>query len=232
MQKACGTLSTDDTVFCYICGTKFNGDGEDPSDNSAAKSLADSQGTNKNTPKVDVSGGKIDFGYNPEDKSIRNTPTIPNAYSNSNNSYTTVTNEKTDSFKYGTVNTIKDPLNVRKQPSINSDKLGSIERGATLTIIGDKDEWYEIKFGDQICYVSKLYVILENEPKLSVVVTGVVMTKDDPLNVREQPNTSSKIIGTVSKGGTVSIISDDGEWYEIKYGSGKGYVSKKYVSLT
>ena len=110
--------------------------------------------------------------------------------------------------------------------------MGSVEKGVTITIIGEKDEWYEIKYGNQIGYVSKLYVILENEPQLDIAVTGVVMTKDDPLNVREQPNTSSKIIGTVPKGGTVSIISDDGEWYEIKYGSGTGYVSKKYVSLT
>lgn len=157
---------------------------------------------------------------------------IANDAKNSNDSFTTAADEENADYKFGTVNTIKDPLNVRKQPSINSDKLGSVEKGVTITIIGEKDEWYEIKYGNQIGYVSKLYVILENEPQLDIAVTGVVMTKDDPLNVREQPNTSSKIIGTVPKGGTVSIISDDGEWYEIKYGSGTGYVSKKYVSLT
>lgn len=161
-----------------------------------------------------------------------NYSSIANDTKNSNDSFTTVADEEKGDYKYGTVNTIKDPLNVRKQPSINSDKLGSVEKGATVTIIGDKDEWYEIKYGNQIGYVSKLYVILENEPQLDVAVTGVVMTKDDPLNVRERPNANSDILGTVPKGGTVSIINDDGEWYEIKYGAGAGYVSKKYVSLT
>lgn len=139
--------------------------------------------------------------------------------------------EENIDYKYGTVNTIKDPLNVRKQPSVESEKIGTVQKGTTITIIGDTDEWYKIIYGDQIGYVSKLYVVLENETRLEVAVTGVVITKDDPLNVREQPNTNSKILGTVPKGGTVSIIHDDGEWYEIQYGSGTGYVSKKYVLL-
>lgn len=150
----------------------------------------------------------------------------------SNDSFTTVSDENNVDSKYGTVNTVKDPLNVRKKPSIDSDKIGSIPKGDTVTVIGETDEWYEIEYGDKTGYVSKLYVILKDEQQSEVVVTGVVKTKDDPLNVREQPNANSKILGTVPKGGTVSIISDDGEWYEIKYGSGKGYVSKKYVSLS
>ena len=140
--------------------------------------------------------------------------------------------EENADYKYGTINTIKDPLNVRKQPSVDAEKIGSVQKGTTITIIGDTDEWYEIIYGDQIGYVSKLYVALENETRSEVAITGVVITKKDPLNVREQPNTNAKILGTVPKGGAVSIIKDDGEWYEIQYGSGTGYVSKKYVSLT
>ena len=158
---------------------------------------------------------------------------IVNEVTNSSTTLTTVVDEAENAdCKYGTVNTVKDPLNVRKQPSVDSEKIGSVLKGTTITIIGETDEWYEIIYGDQVGYVSKLYIVLENETRLEVAVTGVVITKDDPLNVREQPNANSKILGTVPKGGTVSIISNDGEWYEIKYGSGNGYVSKKYVSLS
>lgn len=157
---------------------------------------------------------------------------IVNEVINSNATLTTVADEEENAdYKHGTVNTVKDPLNVRKQPSVDSEKIGSVQKGTTVTIIGDTGEWYEIIYDDQIGYVSKLYVVLENETRLEVAVTGVVITKDDPLNVREQPNINSKILGTVPKGETVSIINDDGEWYEIQYGSGTGYVSKKYVSL-
>ena len=150
---------------------------------------------------------------------------------NSVQTYTTATEEPEDTFRYGVVNTIKDPLNVRKQPTTKSDKIGAVDKGLTVAIIGETEEWYQIKYGDQTGYVSKLYIILNGEPQSEVVVTGVVVTKKDPLNVREQPNENAKILGSVPKGDTVSIVGDDGEWYEIIYGTGKGYVSKKYVQI-
>ena len=41
----------------------------------------------------------------------------------------------------------------------------------------------------------------------------------------------AKLLGTVPKDERVIITADNGEWYEIEYGNGKGYVSKKYVKI-
>jgi len=49
------------------------------------------------------------------------------------------------------------------------------------------------------------------------------------LNVRSNPSLSSAVIGGVSKNQTVSIISESNGWSKIKYGSGIGYVSSKYL---
>ncbi|NFK77812.1 CHAP domain-containing protein [Clostridium botulinum] len=49
------------------------------------------------------------------------------------------------------------------------------------------------------------------------------------LNVRSNPSLSSAVIGGVSKNQTLSVISESNGWSKIKYGSGVGYVSSKYL---
>lgn len=60
---------------------------------------------------------------------------------------------------------------------------------------------------------------------------GVVITKDDPLTVREWASEDASKIGTVDKGATVTITYDAGDWYCIDYNDEYGYVSKKYVQI-
>lgn len=58
----------------------------------------------------------------------------------------------------GTVNTEKDPLNVRKSPSANAEIIGQIEKGSTVTVYSESDDWYEIEYNGGVGYVSKKYI--------------------------------------------------------------------------
>ncbi len=53
--RECGTLSPDDTVFCYICGTKFNDFEENLSDYASVESLTEDQESGKNIPATSES---------------------------------------------------------------------------------------------------------------------------------------------------------------------------------
>ena len=60
--------------------------------------------------------------------------------------------------------------------------------------------------------------------------TGRVVNVTTTLNVREQPSTSSNIVGTLSAGETVTIVAKNGTWYKIS--SPKvGYVHSDYIKL-
>ncbi|MBE6049949.1 MAG: NlpC/P60 family protein [Clostridium sp.] len=63
--------------------------------------------------------------------------------------------------------------------------------------------------------------------------TGTVTTSSGNLNVRKDATTSSKIIGKLPNGSSVTITgkTSDGKWYRIKYNSTVGYVSAAYVTL-
>lgn len=72
---------------------------------------------------------------------------------------------------------------------------------------------------------------LEMHPsnKQEPLFTGTVNTEKDPLNVRKSPSANAEIIGKLEKGSTVTIYAESGDWYEIEYNGGVGYVSKKYI---
>ncbi|WP_251862466.1 SH3 domain-containing protein [Clostridium sp. Marseille-Q2269] len=67
-----------------------------------------------------------------------------------------------------------------------------------------------------------------NNNNYNIIKTSKVSCSS--LNVRNNPSLSSSIIGGVSKNQTVSIISESNGWSKIKYSSGIGYVSSKYLS--
>lgn len=60
--------------------------------------------------------------------------------------------------------------------------------------------------------------------------TGKVQNTDY-LNLREAPSTASNILTKIPGDGTFEIISDNGDWYQIKYQTYTGYVSKQYVQI-
>ncbi len=59
----------------------------------------------------------------------------------------------------------------------------------------------------------------------TVKVTGA-------LNVRSGAGTGYSVIGSLSNGAKVEIVETSGSWYKIKYGSGYGYISKDYVTVS
>lgn len=55
-------------------------------------------------------------------------------------------------------------------------------------------------------------------------------TASSSLNVREQPGTTARILGTLSKGDRVIVIRDAGDgWYEIRTVELSGYVKGDYI---
>ena len=105
-----------------------------------------------------------------------------------------------------------------------------IPKGEKVEIISDTEDWYEIHYNEKYGYVSKLYVLTANSNDKSSV-SGCVITKDGPLNVRDNPSINAKVIGSVDKGTEVLVVDDIDDWFKIEYGSSYGYVSKQFVKL-
>ena len=156
----------------------------------------------------------------------------------------------TETVQTGTVK-VSNSLNVRSGAGTNYSVLGSLSNGAKVEIVGTSGSWYKIKYGSGYGYVSKDYVTVSSSSNNSssnsgssnsgssnntittpsTSITGTIKV-NDTLNVRSGAGTSYSVIGSLKNGATVEIVETSGSWYKIKYGSGYGYVSKDYVTVS
>lgn len=66
----------------------------------------------------------------------------------------------------------------------------------------------------------------------SIVKADTVKVTTETLNLREEPSTDSDIVALISIGEECELISEEGDWYEVKYGEYTGYISKEYAEKT
>ena len=65
----------------------------------------------------------------------------------------------------------------------------------------------------------------------NIAKADTVRVTTETLNLREKPSTDSNIVALISIGEECEVISEEGDWYEVKYGDYTGYISKEYAEL-
>ena len=159
--------------------------------------------------------------------------------SGSSSSGSTSTTKKT-----GTVTT--DVLNVRSGAGTSYSKIGTLKKGATVTILQTSNGWHKIELsGVKIGWVSSDYIKITTSSNSGSTSggssssgfnsnneeTGKVTT--DVLNVRSGAGTSYSKIGTLKKGATVTILQTSNGWHKIELSGAKiGWVSSDYIKIT
>ena len=137
--------------------------------------------------------------------------------------------------------TATENLNLRNQASLSGKILTTIPKGKTVTILSEKDEngWYKVSYDGKTGYAISNYIkegdsnseSTESTPSTPVPIEG---QPTENLNLRDQPSTSGKILTTIPKGKTVTILSEKNAngWYKVSYNGKTGYVSGSYFKVT
>ena len=134
-------------------------------------------------------------------------------------------------------------VNFRKGPGTSYASMGTLKKGIELTLLALTDGWYQVALGEQTGYVSSKYISVteklpensagkeENtgdEPEPAVPdILGLGKTTTQ-VNFREQASSSSKKLGQIKSGETVTLYSLSGGWYAAEYTGTRGYLSAKY----
>ncbi|MGN9135648.1 SH3 domain-containing protein [Clostridium sp. HCP1S3_B4] len=133
----------------------------------------------------------------------------------------------------GTVVNVSTNLRVRSAASTSSSVLGYLLNGQKVTITGENGNFYAINFNGQTAYVSKDYISKGSSSSSSgnsiTNKTGIVTAS--VLNIRSGASTSNSIIGTLSRGSSVTITGESGGFYKINYNGQNAYVSKDYIQI-
>ncbi len=125
-------------------------------------------------------------------------------------------------------------LNLRSGAGTNHSIITTLAKGQKVELLKKQGGWYQVKAGNRTGWVSADYLNVSNnqaktESVETVIDTGTTTAR---LNLRVEPNTSSKIMTTLNNGQQLDILKKQGSWYYVKVGSQTGWVSSQYVKLT
>lgn len=131
-----------------------------------------------------------------------------------------------------TVKIATDVLNVREGVGTNYKRVAKVYKGEVYTIVEERNGWGKLKSGIgwiSLEYTSKTGGFNTTTPQ-NKIKYGVV-TATAGLRVRENSNTSSRILGTLKYNETVKIGFTQGNWHNIYYGNNGGWVSADYIRI-
>ncbi|UTR08561.1 SH3 domain-containing protein [Alkalihalobacillus sp. LMS6] len=127
-------------------------------------------------------------------------------------------------------------LNVRTGPGTSHSIVTTLNKDQKIDLIAKSGQWYKIKAGNVEGYVSEQFLSIgkDSEDQIDEIDEDVIAEGKTTarLNLRSQPNTSSSIRTTLSKGQTVQIVKQEGNWYFVRVGFQTGWVSSEFVSTS
>ena len=132
-------------------------------------------------------------------------------------------------------------LNVRQDPSTESDVTGSLDACDEVAVLGSSEGWCEISYdGGKTGYVSAEALTLDkalaeyNAKNYDNYKKAVVQTSGDGLRLRSEPNKTSSIITELSDNTPVVALWSEGDFIRVAYGDNydEGYVINTGIELT
>lgn len=124
-------------------------------------------------------------------------------------------------------------VNIRKEPSSESEALGKLYKDASAEILTDYGDWYYVESGSVKGYVKAKYIktgipddeLAEKYGEASILVTV------DGLNVRESANTAADRLSVIYKNEIYPIVALEGEWIKIRIPEDQvvGYIRREYT---
>ena len=116
-----------------------------------------------------------------------------------------------------------DSVNFRSGAGTNYSSIGKLNKGDKIEYLGESGSWVKARYSGKTGYVYGSYVGEYTSTNTKYVTATT-------LNVRSGAGTNYSIIGSLSKGTKVEVISTTNGWSKIKYNGSTGYVSSQYLS--
>ncbi|MDS0526633.1 SH3 domain-containing protein [Clostridium sp. SHJSY1] len=189
---------------------------------------------NKERLEEELYAGKLENEIRKElNLELRDLADIEEAYNKNKDSYYDDYKEKPFEYSAGTYATVKlqDPsssLNFRSGPSTDSGIIGSLPHGASVKILGQSGDWYNVEYNGLSGYVRGDYLI---QGTASGATSGTVKLQDisSSVNIRSGASTDTSVVGSLTHGTVVQILGTEGNWYRISYNGVVGYVRGDFI---
>lgn len=123
---------------------------------------------------------------------------------------------------------VKEDVNLRKEANTSSEILTTLSGGTTVSILGEKDGWYQVSYDGKKGYMSCEFVTSKTSAS---DLSGYARITADVLNMRATPDAGGEIVAMIEQGEYVSVTGFENGWYKVSYDDFTGYMSGDYLSL-
>lgn len=126
-----------------------------------------------------------------------------------------------------------DVVNARKGPGTSYDRVELLAKGKQVSILGEENGWYQVKWNNSTGYVYKDYVSVSGGSAASATAqnedTNATVTGGAAINVRTGPGTGYSRVTRLGEGKRVAVLGKDGDWYHISFDGKTGYIFTDYL---
>lgn len=127
-------------------------------------------------------------------------------------------------------------LRVRRGPSTDTERFGTILPGQSFPLTGQVGQWYQIDYNGQTGYVAAwIGQVIQGSAggggNSSAGTASGILTANYRLNVRSGPGTGFPPIGHIVAGEQRTITGSQDGWYAFDYNGQTGYVAGWLVTV-
>lgn len=112
-----------------------------------------------------------------------------------------------------------DRLQVRSAPSLSSSRIGILNSGDRVHMIGEQGNWSHIRFNGSSAWVNSAFISKGRSESKSA--DGFAFIRQEGTNLRSDASTSAEVITTGSTGERYPIVGKEDDWYKINLASGR-----------
>ena len=114
-------------------------------------------------------------------------------------------------------------LPLYSKASTGSTKLKTLTMGTELTVLGFNDSWGLVNVSGTKGYVQLSGLIKVSDATLTPTMNASAKVNVSKVTFYKYASSSSKTVGSLSKGASVTVLAYDDTWAYVQCGSNKGY---------
>lgn len=126
-----------------------------------------------------------------------------------------------------------DWLNIRAEASSDAEIVGKLYPGGAGQIVEESGDWTKLTSGSVTGWVSNDFIIKRIDAQNQAEVYGkpYAVVNVAELRVRADASTDSKVLGSVDKGRSYSVIAVTDGWLEISFEGSNGFIASEYATV-
>ena len=118
-------------------------------------------------------------------------------------------------------------VNVRKDPTTESQALGQLARGELVQLLEKRGDWYRVKTGKIEGWVAGFLITVQGgtaDPRIYYVNQNLV-------NLRSAPNLNAQVLAQLTRNTPLTVSNQNGDWYQVKTQAGQeGWIAGWLIS--